>query len=703
MGLMNYLRNRAGTVIVVFIGFAIVAFLLGDIINYGTPFWARHQNQVGSVNGEAIDINAFNAQVDQTSEMFRQQMGGGNLSPQMKSWAVQQVWSQYLNRELLKGEVEHIGLSVGKTELNDLVQGDNPSMQIQQAFRNPQTGQFDRDQLNTFISQVNMLPQGHEAHGQWEALLQNVIDERLSAKYTNLINNSIYVTALEATEAYSQRNKLANFEYVLLDYQSIPDSTVTLTDKDYKAYYDENKGVFNNPEETRSLAYVVFDASPTAQDTARVRATIEELQDQLAETKTDSLFAAVNSDTKYPYIFRKRGELGPALDTLVFDAAVGTTVGPVLANGRFEIAKVVESLVGPDSVKASHILLNPVTEGGTDKAQAKADSIKGLIEKGESFAALAIQFSADEGSKINGGELGTFGRGMMVPAFEKAAFGAREGEVVIATSQFGIHIIKVEDQIGSSRFVKAAIIDKQIISGRETLEAAYRLATQFFGQVSGSDFEETATQQGLTVQKAEEITAMETNLMGTEVPRELVRWAFDADRGDVTDKIYESENHYVVAKLTGIRKKGQLPLDAVKSDIESVVRNRVKAAQLIARAKEAANGATSLAQIAQKLGKTPAQAENIVFANPVIPGVAQENAVVGTVFGLQPKQPSKPIRGSQGVYVVEVSGFINPEAPTDLSAQKQQLSQSLTQRIWSLAFEALQDKADVVDNRARFF
>src|SRR5690606_2783362 len=376
-----------------------------------------------------------------------------------------------------------------------------------------------------------------------------VIDERLSAKYTNLVSNSIYVTTLEANEAYSQRNKLANFEYVLLDYQSIADSAVTLTDKDYQAYYNENKGVFNNPEETRSLAYVVFDASPTAQDTARVQATIEELKAQLAETKTDSLFAAVNSDTKYPYIFRKQGEFGPALDTLVFDAAVGTTVGPVLANGRFEIAKVVESLVGPDSVKASHILLNPAIEGGMEKAQAKADSIKGLVEKGESFAALAIQFSTDEGSKINGGDLGTFGRGMMVPAFEQAAFGAREGEVVVAASQFGIHIIKVEDQIGSSRFVKAAVIDKQITSGRETLDDAYRLATQFFGQIGDSEFEEAAAQQGLTVQRAEEITAMETNLMGTEVPRELVRWAFDADQGDVTDKIYESENHYVVAKL----------------------------------------------------------------------------------------------------------------------------------------------------------
>jgi len=360
-------------------------------------------------------------------------------------------------------------------------------------------------------------------------------------------------------------------------------------------------------------------------------------------------------------------------------------------------------LVGPDSVKASHILLNPAIEGGVDKATAKADSIKTLIENGESFAALAIQFSVDEGSKINGGELGTFGRGMMVPAFEKAAFGAKKGEVVIATSQFGIHIINVEDQIGSSRFVKAAIIDKQVNSGRDTLEAAYGQATQYFGQIGSSDFEEAATQQGLSVQKADDVTAMETNLMGTEVPRELLRWAFDADKGDVTDKIYESENHYIVAKLTGVREKGQLPLAAVKSDIEDVVRNRVKAKKLITQAEEAANGATSLAQIGQKLGKTPALAENIVFANPVIPGVAQENTVVGTVFGLQPKQPSKPIRGSQGVYVVEVSGFVNPDAPTDLTAQKQQLTQSVSQRIWSLAFQALQDKADIVDNRARFF
>src|SRR5690606_24507632 len=135
-------------------------------------------------------------------------------------------------------------------------------------------------------------------------------------------------------------------------------------------------------EETRSLEYVVFDASPTAQDTARVRETINELKVQLAESNTDSLFASVNSDTPYPYTYYKQGELNPALDSLVFNASVGTTVGPVLSNGVFEIAKIVDSKVWPDSASASHILLNPALEGGLDQARAKADSIRNLVLQG---------------------------------------------------------------------------------------------------------------------------------------------------------------------------------------------------------------------------------------------------------------------------------------------------------------------------------
>ena len=700
---MTFLRNRAGLIVTV-IGIAIVAFLLGDVVRTGAPFWASTQNQVGSVNGESISYPDFNVQVEQASAMFQQQMGGGSLTPQMKNYAVQQVWNQFVTKEILKQEVEKIGLSVGKDELNALVNGPNPSYQIVQAFTNPQTGQFDKAQLNMFLSRLKS--EGTpEMQQQWEMLLEGVRDERMGTKYTNLLNNSIYVTSLEANDDYIQRNKLANFKYVLLDYSSIKDADIKLTDADYKEYYDENKNAFKNPEETRSIEYVLVDGRPNQRDTAATLAVVQKLKADLAASTNDSLFASVNSDTKYPYTYLKKGQVSPALDSVLFNAPVGATVGPFLSNGVYEIAKIKDATFSPDSVKASHILLNPTAEGGVDKAKAKADSIKNLIAKGEAFGPLAIQFSQDEGSKANGGDLGTFGRGRMVPEFDKAVFEGKTGDVLIVNSQFGVHIVKIEKQVGNSKVVKAAIVDKAISSGKETIDAAYAKANSFFSALDKDNFKAVATKQGLKDATAKRVTAMDNTLDGNEVPRELLRWAFEAKKGDVTDKVYETDHTFIVARLADIQPKGILPLEAIKADIETPVRNLVKARQLKEKAENALKGASSIDQVGQKLGKSPIQVENIVLANPVIPGVALENAVVGTVFGLQPNKPSTAIKGNQGVYVVQVNGFVNPknQVATEIKAQQKQLIASKAQRSWNSIFKALQDKAKIDDNRIRFF
>ncbi|PRD54281.1 peptidylprolyl isomerase [Sphingobacterium gobiense] len=702
MGLMSYLRNRAGLVVTV-IGLAIIAFLLGDIISYGTPFWMKNQNQVGSVNGESIDYQLFNAQVDQTTAMYQQQMGG-TASPQMRNYAVQQVWNQFISQELLKQEIEKIGLSVGKDELNGLVSGNNPSPQIVQAFTNPETGVFDKTQLNTFLSQINS--QGTpEMRQQWEMLLENIRNERLNEKYSNLLTKSVYVTSLEAQDEYNQRNKLANFKYLMLDYSSVKDSEIKLTDADYKTYYDAHKNAFNNEEETRTIEYVLFDARPTANDTAATKSVIEQLKSELVNVTTDSLFASVNSDTKYPYTYLRKGQVSPALDSVLFNTPVGTTVGPFLSNDRFEIAKVVDAKFSPDSVKASHILLNTTAEGGIDKAQAKADSIKRLVQQGESFSALAIQFSLDEGSKINGGDLGTFPRGQMVPEFDEAVFSGKTGDVVVVNSRFGTHIIRIEKQIGNSKIVKAAIVDKVINSGKATTDAAYAKANSFFGETNNNDFAEIATKQGATVHKAERVVPMDNTFNGVEVPRDLVRWSFEAKKGEVSERIFDTEDHFVIARVVDVQPKGTLSLAAVKPQIEARVRNEVKARMLTEKLNNALNGTSSIDQVAQKLEKAAVDIENIVMANPVLPGIAMEPAVVGTAFGLQPNKLSKAIKGEQGVYAVQVTGFVNPAelVASDMNNQKQQMQTAKGQRSWSAIYQALQHKADISDNRIRFY
>jgi len=701
MGLMTFLRNRAGIIIIVIIGLAIVAFLLGDVIRFGTPFWAAQQNEVGNIDGTTIKYDEFNGQVEQSINNMRQQMGG-NMSPQMTAYAVEDAWNQNLRRLLLNKELERIGLGIGRNELNDMVTGKNPSPMIVQNFGNPQTGEVDRNQLNQFLSNVNNEPANSELSRQWNSFLESMRDTRLQQKYNNLVQNSIYVTSLEANEDYNQRNKIANFSYVLLDYASLPDKDVKLTDADYQNYYNEQKAAFKNEIETRSFDYVVLNAQPTAQDTALAKETINKLTQELATTTNDSLFAVSNSEQKRPVSYIKQGVLSPALDSLVFSAAKGSTVGPVYENGVYESAKVLDVRNSPDSVTARHILLNPATEGGIDRAKAKADSIRTLVVNGGNFASLAVEFGTD-GTKDNGGELGTFARGSMIPEFENAVFDAKPGDVFVLNTQYGVHVIKVDAQKGMSKVVKAAVIDKSVSSSNETLRAAYNKASDFFGKVNDKNFDEIAKNAGLTVEHADNIAPMQGYIPSLTSPREIIKWAFKAKKGDLTDKVYELDNQYVIAKLTSIRPKGQLSLADVKKEIEPAVLNRAKAAKLEQKLNDALKGAKSINDVAQKVGKTPKAEQNIVLANPILPGVAQENKVVGTIFGLQPKQVSKPIEGAQGVYVVEVTDFVNPPALDNVDRQKQQVKQQVGQRASNQAFQALLDKADITDNRVRFY
>ncbi|MGO1595990.1 MAG: SurA N-terminal domain-containing protein [Sphingobacterium sp.] len=699
MGLMTYLRNRAGLVIFV-IGLAIIAFLLGDIINVGTPFWQSSQNEVGSVNGESIDYQTFNDQVDQTNATYQQQMGGA-ISPQMRGFAVQQVWNQYLTQNLLNQEVNKIGLQVGQEELNSMLFGNNPSPQIVQAFTNPQTGEFDRSYLSAVVEQSKSNP---EIQGQWESLLASVRDERLNQKYTNLINNSIYTTALEAEYDYNSSNKLANFKYIMLDYASVNDSEINLTDADYKEYYDKNKKAFTNPEESRTIEYALFDATPSGADSSLVLAEIEKLKIELGESTNDSSFVSIHSENKYPVRFYSKGQISPALDSVAFNRPAGTIIGPVLSDNTYEIAKVIQVKNSPDSVDASHILLNPAAEGGVDKALVKADSILNLVQDGANFAALAVEFSADPNSKDNGGDLGILTRGL-IEELDETLFDGQTGDVKVVSTNFGIHVVKINRQIGNSPIAKLAIVDQSINPSKETTDAAYSKANAFFSASTKGDFNEIAKQQNVDVLKNERTLPMDNMFAGVEIPRDLIRWAFEAEKDEVGERIYESDDHFIIARVAEIQPKGTQPLEAVKPVIEPVVKNMVKARMLTEKLNNALNGSSSIEQVGEKLGKNVQSVENVVLANPVIPGIAVENTAVGTVFGLQPNKPSDAIEGKQGVYAVQVDGFVNPKALAgeELRTQQQQITSTKEQRSWSIILKALQDNAKIVDNRIRFY
>ncbi|HEY0176125.1 MAG TPA: SurA N-terminal domain-containing protein [Pedobacter sp.] len=693
---MTFLRNRAGFILVGAIGFAIVAFLVGDAINVGKPFWAANQKVVGSVDGEEINIDEFGPKVDQNLQQFKQQYGG-SANPQMTAMAVDNAWNGELANILLSKEYKRLGLEISGEELFDLIQGKRPSPLIVQYFGNPQTGQIDRAAVINSLKQQSANPQLKQ---QWDLLQTEIEKQALQQKYGNLIKNSVYVTSLEANDEYQNRNKLANFNYVSLDYASIPDATVKPAESDYSDYYNDNKKKFENPSETRSFEYVSFSVNPTKADSAAIKTQIEKLAADFKASKSDSLFSAINSDVKVPYAYITKGKLDPKIDSAVFALPAGSFYGPVYTGNSYKLVKVIDTRMSPDSVKASHILLDATKMGGVDKAVKMADSLKTLIQKGGSFEALAKMYSVD-GSKDKGGELGTFARGQMVPEFENAAFNGQTGELKVVKSQFGVHLIRIEKQIGSSRVAKLAYIEKNLVPSSKTKDQAYKKASAFLNSVKGDNFAAEAKKLGYTVAVADRITGSQGYAPGLDNPRQLIKDAYAAEKGDVLSEVYQMENAFVVAHLTDIKPKGILPLEAVKKDIEPMVINAVKAKMLADKISKA--GAGNINQLAQKLGKPVVPVQNIVFANPIVPGAAQENKLIGSVFGSPVGKLSKPVEGERAVYAFTVNGFTNPAPIGNTYKQKETMRQAIAQRSLGSAFQALQDKSDIKDNRVKFY
>ncbi|HTD98571.1 MAG TPA: SurA N-terminal domain-containing protein [Mucilaginibacter sp.] len=701
MGVMNYLRERMGKIVAMVIGFSLLAFIGEEVARQGSSIFKGDRNEIGEVAGEKLTYDVFSKKLEQNTNQLKQQSGQSNLNAQFTTYLQENTWNEMVSGKILDREIDKLGLSVSDDEVKSMISGNNPNPQIVQAFGNPQTGQLDKTRLNAFLNSLTDAKADAQMKVQWTAFVTGMIDTKRGEKYVSLVTNGLYVNALDAKDDYESKNKLVNFKYTMLDYSSIPDSKVTLTDDDYKSYYDDHKSEFNNKEELRSFEYVSFNAAPSKEDSTAIKDQVEKLIPAFKSSTNDSLFVQVNAETKTPIQYRKKGQLGdPKLDSIMFGAQKGFIYGPYLSNGSYKLAKLDDSRVGPDSVKARHILIDDKTIG-LEKAIAKADSLKKLIAGGRSFAELAKTFSID-GSREKGGDLGTFGRNTMVGEFDQAVFNGKKGDILVVPTQFGVHLIEIQDQKGSSQVVKVAVIDKPVTASSKTQSASYSKAQAFLGALTKGNFDALIKKDGLTKKVANDVNGLASALPGLESAREIVRWAFKVEKGDFGDQVYVVGDQYIIPSLTEIKPKGTLPLEAVKKQITAAVRNKVKAKLLVDKLQAAANGASTIDQVAQKAGTKAVPIQNIVLANPVIPGLSVEYKLIGTIFGSKPNKVSKPIEGQTGVYVFSLESFVNPAPLTNAVRERQQITQALLTRSQTQIFDALKDKANVKDYRSKF-
>jgi peptidyl-prolyl cis-trans isomerase D len=693
MAVIGKIREKS-TLILIIIGGALLAFVLGDLLgnkgSMGGPV------NIGEINGQEIQGLDFEARVTKNIADYEER-NSVPANEEVTSSIRDMVWNQLLIDYIVKKEIEKLGIDVSPEELFDMVRGNDPHPQVRQAFSNPQTGEFNPDDVIRYLKTMDQDQTG-KAKNQWVQFEKSIKEERLQAKYYNLIKKGLYPTLHEAKNYYTDASKMFNVRFIAKRFATVADSTIEVSDKELKEYYNNNIKKYQQEEPLREVKYVTYQILPSENDKLETEKWFNEKIEEFKVAEDDSLFLAANSDGTPTFsFFAKASGLPDRLDTVVFSMEKGQVFGPYIEFNTFKASKVIDFKLSSDSVKARHILIN--IEKDTASAMALVDSLKKLItSKKRKFEELAKEFSKDFGSAQDGGSLGWFKEGVMVPPFNDACFKGNKGDLPIVVSQFGIHFIEILDKSAESKKVQLATLERKIEPSGATFDKYFNDATAFsIKSNTAEDFQKEAETNGLNI-RIQELKSTDRFLADLESPRELIRWAFNGKINDVSDPFRFGEK-FVVACISDAKEKGDLPFEKIKEDISVEVRKNKKAEMFI----KEMSGTSNMEELSQKLKLPLERGDNISFSSFSVPGMGREPYVVGKLTTLKKGQMSIPIKGDQGVYVVYIENIVEAPDVSDYSGYKTSIKQGFSSRVNNEVFEALKEKANVIDDRAKFY
>lgn len=699
MAVIMKIRDRLGAVIVVLIALAIISFLIMDALNSNSSLIRGSSDVVGIINGQTISIKSFDARYQENIENYKRQLQLPNLDEQTLLSLREQTWNQIINELLMNDQYDRLGVRVTASELYDMVQGPSPHPQVVQAFSDPTTKKFDPAQVTLFLQNMDNDTSG-ETRRRWLAFEKYLKEDRIRNKYISMVKKGLYVPSWLAKYDYEVKYSSVDFDFIFLPYSDIKDEEIKVTDDDINRYIQRHKAKYRQ-EPFRVIEFINFDIVPTSNDSAKALAWLEAQLEPFAKTEDDSIFIKLYSDKPFDDKYYTRDQLISSVKDTFFVIDTHTIVGPYLEEGYYIAAKLLDRKMIPDSVEARHILLVPTRQEEVELLRATADSLKSVIEKGGDFGSLAALYSKDTETARQGGYWGVIKPSEKFETIDKALFYQyKQGDVFVVGANDGFHVIQITKALPVKTAVKVAFLARQIVPSQETQRAAFAKAQTFAAthntleKFRNSEFKDL-------IKKSSRLQPNDYMIFGIGISRDLVKWAFQAKVGEVSN-VFTLDDKYVVAVVTQAGEKGIATAEQVREEVQYEIMKEKKAALLTEKVK-AASTASSLEALAAALGKTVHSAAGMSFSNVFIPNAGPEPKVTNAAFSLQPGTISAPISGDNGIYVIKVNTLHPAPASSDYVMQKQTLRGALDSRVDGSLFESLRKASDIEDHRDRFY
>jgi peptidyl-prolyl cis-trans isomerase D len=708
MQIIQSIRDKGAAIVIVVIALSLIGFIMMDAKQGTSNPFRSMSTKVGKVNGESIELSEFNKRVSETEDMEQQRTGqrpSGSRTYQIR----EQVWNQLVAERIFYKEAQKLGIDFTPKELSAvLLSSDQSNPFMQQGMADPQTGRLDMAKAQQALASIKKMK-----GTQREAVDAQIIDpvklSSIVSKYSGLITASAYYPSWMQEKDNKEASEFATVSYVGIPYSDISDSSVTVTDADVNAYVNKHKELFKQ-EAGRRISYVTFSQLPSAEDSARIRAQLDELKPSFIADTNATAFVARNSSTiEYDNSFKPKSKFPGTLTDTIVKQPIGTVYGPYADQGNFILAKVIATKPLPDSVKARHILIatndpqsgQPIMEDSI--AKKRADSILMAIRGGADFAAMAKQYGSD-GTKDKGGDLGTYGYDGMVAEFRDFTFTKPVGTLDVVKTQFGYHVVEVQKQLNFQPAYKIAYIGKEITPSDVTINQASLQATKAAAEKDKKSLEAYLAKSGLHMTEVPQVLKENDFSVGTlQDARPLVKWAFEAKEGDVSEP-FNIGDQFVVGVVNKVEKEGVQDAATARSGAEVIIRKEKKAA--IIKKKIGDNPTLEAAAAAyQKQIMQLGADSSITMTAQLINSIGVEPKFVGAAFNkaFQAKQ-SPPIEGTNGVYVLKTTGIFSRPLPEGTAvAQLVKNKEGAMRQQLGNWYEGLKKQADIKDKRSEVY
>ena len=711
MAALGKIRKR-GVALVIIIGLGLFAFIAEEAFRSCEATKNQQRQQIGEVLGNKINVQEFQALVDEYQEVVKMSQGVDNLSEEQLNSIKDEVWNSFVNEQIVKSEADKIGLTVTDEELQNMMkEGTNP-MLMRTPFVNQQTGRFDVTMLTKFLadykknaSNPQMAESYQRIYKYWQFIEKQLRQQTLAQKYQALIANAMLTNPVSAKMAFEGQNQESDVLLASIAYNTINDNDVKIDEKELKAKYDEQKEMYKQTVETRDIKYVSYQVVASAADRKALMTTMQDASNKLQSGATPAEVVR-KAQSQFPYTgiaATKRAypsDIAAKLDSM----SVGQTTAPFETkfDNTLNVVKLISKTMMPDSIEYRQIQVGGET---VEAARKTADSIYTALKAGADFEEIAKKYgqtaqkqwltsamyensnTMDEESKNYLNSINTLG----VNELKNLEFS--QGNIVLQVTARKAMVEKYD----------VAVIKHTIDFSKDTYSEAYNKFSQYVSENKTlADLEKNAAKFGFRVQERKDLFNSEHNVVGLRSTREAMKWIFDAKDGEVSP-LYECGNNdnLLVVALTGIHPVGYRSLDAVKEMVKSEVLRDKKFEQIKAKFAGVAD-----IEAAKAKGARIDSVNQVTFSAPVFVQAtgASEPALSGAIAASKQGDFSKAVvKGNGGAYLFKVLKKSNREGVKFDAAQTEQQLQMQATQAARMFMQELYQKAGVVDNRYLFF